>query len=85
MPRNRNITTEEGRRIEAFERCEAFCDANSRITSVLNGWDAYIPVIPPELRPQFLLMVVVLHLSLNDLYVVIIRNNRLKRLLGSKP
>ena len=42
-----------------------------------------LPVLPPDLRPLFRLMAVVLqHLILNDLYRrVINRNNRLKRLL----
>jgi DNA-directed RNA polymerase subunit beta' len=82
--------TSQQRRADALKRLsvvEAFRDANSRITN-RPEWMVmqYIPVIPPELRPLVPLDGGRFASSdLNDLYRrVIIRNNRLKRLLEIK-
>src|SRR6201996_955591 len=82
--------TSQQRKAEALKRLsvvEAFRDANSRITN-RPEWMVmqYIPVIPPELRPLVPLDGGRFASSdLNDLYRrVIIRNNRLKRLLEIK-
>jgi len=78
------------RKADALKRLsvvEAFRDANQRITN-RPEWMVmqYIPVIPPELRPLVPLDGGRFASSdLNDLYRrVIIRNNRLKRLLEIK-
>src|SRR6195952_5689256 len=82
--------TSQQRKQEALKRLsvvEAFRDANSRVENRLE-WTVmqYIPVIPPELRPLVPLDGGRFASSdLNDLYRrVIIRNNRLKRLLEIK-
>src|SRR6201999_1105588 len=82
--------TSQQRKADALKRLsvvEAFRDANSRITN-RPEWMVmqYIPVIPPELRPLVPLGGGRFASSdLNDLYRrVIIRNNRLKRLLEIK-
>ncbi|MBM3413628.1 MAG: DNA-directed RNA polymerase subunit beta' [Bacteroidetes bacterium] len=82
--------TSQQRKAEALKRLsvvEAFRDANLRITN-RPEWMVmqYIPVIPPELRPLVPLDGGRFASSdLNDLYRrVIIRNNRLKRLLEIK-
>src|SRR6202161_3023879 len=82
--------TSQQRKPDALKRLsvvEAFRDANSRITN-RPEWMVmqYIPVIPPELRPLVPLDGGRFASSdLNDLYRrVIIRNNRLKRLLEIK-
>ena len=82
--------TSQQRKQEALKRLsvvEAFRDANSRIENRLE-WMVmqYIPVIPPELRPLVPLDGGRFASSdLNDLYRrVIIRNNRLKRLIEIK-
>src|SRR5580692_3796018 len=82
--------TSQQRKADALKRLsvvEAFRDANSRITN-RPEWMVmqYIPVIPPELRPLVLLDGGRFATSdLNDLYRrVIIRNNRLKRLMEIK-
>ncbi|MFT4061431.1 MAG: DNA-directed RNA polymerase subunit beta' [Edaphocola sp.] len=82
--------TSQQRKQEALKRLgvvEAFRDANSRIEN-RPEWMVmqYIPVIPPELRPLVPLDGGRFASSdLNDLYRrVIIRNNRLKRLLEIK-
>src|SRR5580692_3439922 len=82
--------TSQQRKQEALKRLsvvEAFRDANTRIENRLE-WMVmqYIPVIPPELRPLVPLDGGRFASSdLNDLYRrVIIRNNRLKRLLEIK-
>ncbi len=82
--------TSQQRRADALKRLsvvEAFRDANQRITN-RPEWMVmqYIPVIPPELRPLVPLDGGRFASSdLNDLYRrVIIRNNRLKRLLEIK-
>ncbi len=82
--------TSQQRKQEALKRLsvvEAFRDANSRIENKPE-WMVmqYIPVIPPELRPLVPLDGGRFASSdLNDLYRrVIIRNNRLKRLLEIK-
>jgi DNA-directed RNA polymerase subunit beta' len=82
--------TSQQRKADALKRLsvvEAFRDANSRITN-RPEWMVmqYIPVIPPELRPLIPLDGGRFASSdLNDLYRrVIIRNNRLKRLLEIK-
>ena len=82
--------TSQQRRADALKRLsvvEAFRDASSRITN-RPEWMVmqYIPVIPPELRPLVPLDGGRFATSdLNDLYRrVIIRNNRLKRLLEIK-
>src|SRR5207249_10503541 len=82
--------TSQQRKADALKRLsvvEAFRDANSRITN-RPEWMVmqYIPVIPPELRPLVTLDGGRFATSdLNDLYRrVIIRNNRLKRLLEIK-
>ena len=82
--------TSQQRKADALKRLsvvEAFRDANSRITN-RPEWMVmqYIPVIPPELRPLVPLDGGRFASSdLNDLYRrVIIRNNRLKRLLEIK-
>src|SRR4026208_882558 len=82
--------TSQQRRADALKRLsvvEAFRDANTRITN-RPEWMVmqYIPVIPPELRPLVPLDGGRFASSdLNDLYRrVIIRNNRLKRLLEIK-
>src|ERR1700677_1001670 len=82
--------TSQQRKADALKRfsvVEAFRDANSRITN-RPEWMVmqYIPVIPPELRPLVPLDGGRFASSdLNDLYRrVIIRNNRLKRLLEIK-
>src|SRR5678810_1079229 len=85
-----NTETSQQRKAEALKRLsvvEAFRDANSRISN-RPEWMVmqYIPVIPPELRPLVPLDGGRFASSdLNDLYRrVIIRNNRLKRLLEIK-
>lgn len=82
--------TSQQRKADALKRLsvvEAFREANSRITNQPE-WMVmqYIPVIPPELRPLVPLDGGRFASSdLNDLYRrVIIRNNRLKRLLEIK-
>ncbi|MBL0135150.1 MAG: DNA-directed RNA polymerase subunit beta' [Chitinophagaceae bacterium] len=82
--------TSQQRKADALKRLsvvEAFREANSRITN-RPEWMVmqYIPVIPPELRPLVPLDGGRFATSdLNDLYRrVIIRNNRLKRLLEIK-
>ena len=82
--------TSQQRKAEALKRLsvvEAFRDANTRINN-RPEWMVmqYIPVIPPELRPLVPLDGGRFASSdLNDLYRrVIIRNNRLKRLLDIK-
>ena len=82
--------TSQQRKQEALKRLsvvEAFRDANSRVENRLE-WTVmqYIPVIPPELRPLVPLDGGRFASSdLNDLYRrVIIRNNRLKRLIEIK-
>ncbi|MBL7773888.1 MAG: DNA-directed RNA polymerase subunit beta' [Chitinophagaceae bacterium] len=82
--------TSQQRKAEALKRLsvvEAFREANSHITNKPE-WMVmqYIPVIPPELRPLVPLDGGRFASSdLNDLYRrVIIRNNRLKRLLEIK-
>ncbi len=82
--------TSQQRKADALKRLsvvEAFRDANSRITN-RPEWMVmqYIPVIPPELRPLVPLDGGRFASSdLNDLYRrVIIRNNRLKRLIGDQ-
>jgi DNA-directed RNA polymerase subunit beta' len=82
--------TSQQRKQEALKRLsvvEAFRDANTRIEN-RPEWMVmqYIPVIPPELRPLVPLDGGRFASSdLNDLYRrVIIRNNRLKRLLEIK-
>src|SRR6188508_1851963 len=85
-----NNETSQQRKADALKRLsvvEAFRDANTRITN-RPEWMVmqYIPVIPPELRPLVPLDGGRFASSdLNDLYRrVIIRNNRLKRLLEIK-
>jgi DNA-directed RNA polymerase subunit beta' len=82
--------TSQQRKQEALKRLsvvEAFRDANTRVENRLE-WTVmqYIPVIPPELRPLVPLDGGRFASSdLNDLYRrVIIRNNRLKRLIEIK-
>ncbi|MBN9352358.1 MAG: DNA-directed RNA polymerase subunit beta' [Chitinophagaceae bacterium] len=82
--------TSQQRKADALKRLsvvEGFKDANTRITN-RPEWMVmqYIPVIPPELRPLVPLDGGRFASSdLNDLYRrVIIRNNRLKRLLEIK-
>src|SRR5207342_1927638 len=82
--------TSQQRKADALKRLsvvEAFRDANTRITN-RPEWMVmqYIPVIPPELRPLVPLDGGRFASSdLNDLYRrVIIRNNRLKRLIEIK-
>jgi len=82
--------TSQQRKADALKRLsvvEAFRDANQRITN-RPEWMVmqYVPVIPPELRPLVPLDGGRFASSdLNDLYRrVIIRNNRLKRLLEIK-
>jgi DNA-directed RNA polymerase subunit beta' len=82
--------TSQQRKADALKRLsvvEAFRDANTRITN-RPEWMVmqYVPVIPPELRPLVPLDGGRFASSdLNDLYRrVIIRNNRLKRLLEIK-
>jgi DNA-directed RNA polymerase subunit beta' len=82
--------TSQQRKADALKRLsvvEAFRDANTRINN-RPEWMVmqYIPVIPPELRPLVPLDGGRFASSdLNDLYRrVIIRNNRLKRLLEIK-
>ena len=82
--------TSQQRKADALKRLsvvESFREANSRITN-RPEWMVmqYIPVIPPELRPLVPLDGGRFASSdLNDLYRrVIIRNNRLKRLLEIK-
>ncbi len=82
--------TSQQRKADALKRLsvvEAFRDANTRITN-RPEWMVmqYIPVVPPELRPLVPLDGGRFASSdLNDLYRrVIIRNNRLKRLLEIK-
>ena len=82
--------TSQQRKADALKRLsvvEAFRDANKRITN-RPEWMVmqYIPVIPPELRPLVPLDGGRFASSdLNDLYRrVIIRNNRLKRLMEIK-
>jgi len=82
--------TSQQRKADALKRLsvvEAFREANSRVTN-RPEWMVmqYIPVIPPELRPLVPLDGGRFASSdLNDLYRrVIIRNNRLKRLLEIK-
>src|SRR4026209_391239 len=82
--------TSPQRKADAFKRLsvvESFRDANTRITN-RPEWMVmqYVPVIPPELRPLVPLDGGRFASSdLNDLYRrVIIRNNRLKRLLEIK-
>ncbi|MBS1616183.1 MAG: DNA-directed RNA polymerase subunit beta' [Bacteroidetes bacterium] len=82
--------TSQQRKQEALKRLsvvEAFRDANSRVENKLEWMIMqYIPVIPPELRPLVPLDGGRFASSdLNDLYRrVIIRNNRLKRLMEIK-
>lgn len=82
--------TSQQRKQEALKRLsvvEAFRDANSRVENKLEWMIMqYIPVIPPELRPLVPLDGGRFASSdLNDLYRrVIIRNNRLKRLIEIK-
>ncbi|PZF74719.1 DNA-directed RNA polymerase subunit beta' [Taibaiella soli] len=82
--------TSQQRKQEALKRLsvvEAFRDANTRVENRLE-WMVmqYLPVIPPELRPLVPLDGGRFASSdLNDLYRrVIIRNNRLKRLIEIK-
>ncbi len=82
--------TSQQRKQEALKRLnvvEAFRDANTRVENKME-WMVmqYIPVIPPELRPLVALDGGRFASSdLNDLYRrVIIRNNRLKRLIEIK-
>jgi DNA-directed RNA polymerase subunit beta' len=82
--------TSQQRKQEALKRLsvvEAFKDANTRVENKME-WTVmqYIPVIPPELRPLVPLDGGRFASSdLNDLYRrVIIRNNRLKRLIEIK-
>ncbi|MEJ7671632.1 MAG: hypothetical protein WKF59_02700 [Chitinophagaceae bacterium] len=82
--------TSQQRKADALKRLsvvESFRDANTRINN-RPEWMVmqYIPVIPPELRPLVPLDGGRFASSdLNDLYRrVIIRNNRLKRLLEIK-
>ncbi len=82
--------TSQQRKQEALKRLsvvEAFRDANTRVENKLEWMMMqYIPVIPPELRPLVPLDGGRFASSdLNDLYRrVIIRNNRLKRLIEIK-
>src|SRR4051812_28802047 len=82
--------TSQQRKQEALKRLsvvEAFRDANTRVENRLEWMIMqYIPVIPPELRPLVPLDGGRFASSdLNDLYRrVIIRNNRLKRLIEIK-
>ena len=82
--------TSQQRKQEALKRLsvvEAFRDANTRVENKLEWMIMqYIPVIPPELRPLVPLDGGRFASSdLNDLYRrVIIRNNRLKRLIEIK-
>jgi DNA-directed RNA polymerase subunit beta' len=85
-----NTETSQQRKADALKRLsvvEAFREANKHITN-RPEWMVmqYIPVIPPELRPLVPLDGGRFASSdLNDLYRrVIIRNNRLKRLLEIK-
>ncbi|MHB1922308.1 MAG: DNA-directed RNA polymerase subunit beta', partial [Chitinophagaceae bacterium] len=82
--------TSQQRKAEALKRLsvvEAFREANQNITN-LPQWMVmqYVPVVPPELRPLVPLDGGRFASSdLNDLYRrVIIRNNRLKRLIEIK-
>jgi DNA-directed RNA polymerase subunit beta' len=82
--------TSQQRKAEALKRLkvvEAFRDANTRVENQ-PGWMVIkmVPVIPPELRPLVPLDGGRFATSdLNDLYRrVIIRNNRLKRLIDIK-
>ena len=85
-----NIETSQQRKAEALKRLqviESFRDANSRIENKPEWMIVkVIPVIPPELRPLVPLDGGRFATSdLNDLYRrVIIRNNRLKRLIEIK-
>ncbi len=89
--RNQAATeTSQQRKAEALKRLsvvEAFRDANGRVDN-RPEWMVmqYIPVVPPELRPLVPLDGGRFASSdLNDLYRrVIIRNNRLKRLIEIK-
>jgi DNA-directed RNA polymerase subunit beta' len=82
--------TSQQRKQEALKRLsvvEAFRDANTRVENKLEWMIMqYLPVIPPELRPLVPLDGGRFASSdLNDLYRrVIIRNNRLKRLIEIK-
>jgi DNA-directed RNA polymerase subunit beta' len=82
-----NTETSQQRKAEALKRLsvvEAFRDANSRIENKPEWMIIqYLPVVPPELRPLVPLDGGRFASSdLNDLYRrVIIRNNRLKRLI----
>jgi len=85
-----NIETSQQRKNEALKRLqvvEAFRDANTRVVN-RPEWmvTRVVPVIPPELRPLVPLDGGRFATSdLNDLYRrVIIRNNRLKRLVEIK-
>jgi len=85
-----NVETSQQRKTEALKRLqvvESFRDANSRIENKPE-WMVVkvVPVIPPELRPLVPLDGGRFATSdLNDLYRrVIIRNNRLKRLIEIK-
>ena len=85
-----NVETSQQRKNEALKRLqvvEAFRDANTRVTN-RPEWmiTKVVPVIPPELRPLVPLDGGRFATSdLNDLYRrVIIRNNRLKRLVEIK-
>ncbi|GIR12700.1 MAG: hypothetical protein CM15mP23_12750 [Cryomorphaceae bacterium] len=85
-----NTETSQQRKTEALKRLavvEAFRDANTRIENKPE-WMVMrvVPVIPPELRPLVPLDGGRFATSdLNDLYRrVIIRNNRLKRLIEIK-
>jgi DNA-directed RNA polymerase subunit beta' len=85
-----NIETSQQRKNEALKRLqvvEAFRDANTRVVN-RPEWmiTKVVPVIPPELRPLVPLDGGRFATSdLNDLYRrVIIRNNRLKRLVEIK-
>jgi DNA-directed RNA polymerase subunit beta' len=85
-----NTETSQQRKSEALKRLqvvESFRDANSRITNKPEWMIVkVVPVIPPELRPLVPLDGGRFATSdLNDLYRrVIIRNNRLKRLVEIK-
>jgi DNA-directed RNA polymerase subunit beta' len=90
LRRTAETETSQQRKADALKRLsvvESFRDANSRIVN-RPEWMVmqYIPVIPPELRPLVPLDGGRFASSdLNDLYRrVIIRNNRLKRLLEIK-
>ena len=90
LRRSAETETSQQRKADALKRLsvvESFRDANSRIVN-RPEWMVmqYIPVIPPELRPLVPLDGGRFASSdLNDLYRrVIIRNNRLKRLLEIK-